>query len=281
MRWAALAAALLAGCGTVGPDYERPDLALPAAFPASATDAASTAAEVSASWWTLYRSAELDRLVAQALARNSDIAQAVARVEQADAALRQTGAAVLPEVNADASAGRQRLSSLAVPPQGLTGNAIRLGLSASYEIDFWGRVRRLNEAARAGLLASRYARDTVRLTIASLTTQAWFALHSLDDQIRLTEGTLRTREEGTRLLRLRLDHGSGSALDVEQSEGLRAASAVLLRDLQRQRALAGSQLALLAGQFDLALAEGSLRDLPLPPTAPPGLPRPCWNAGRT
>ena len=267
----AAAVLLVAGCA-VGPNYERPAQALPAQYPAG-TDAAGTAgAEVPLQWWTLYRQPELDRVVAQALERNRDIEQAVARVEQADALARQAGAALLPRVDLSASGARARVSPLTFPPNGATGNQFQLGLSASFEIDFWGKLRRTREAARAALLSSSYASDTVRLTVAALTAQSWFGLRSLDEQIVLTRSTLQTREEGLRLLGLRLQGGTGSQLDVEQAEGLRAASAVLLRDLQRQRALAQTQLGVLTGQLDLALPETPLASLPLPPQPPAGLP---------
>lgn len=266
-----LAAALLAGCA-VGPDYERPALSLPAQYPAGleATDAAGK--EVPAQWWTLYGQPELDRLVAQALERNRDIEQAVARVEQADALARQAGAALLPRVDLAASGGRARVSPLTVPPNGGVGNQYQLGLSASFEIDFWGRLRRTREAARAQLLASSYARDTVNLSVAALTAQAWFGLRALDEQVALTNSTLQTREEGLRLLGLRLQGGTSSQLDIEQAEGLRSASAVLLRDLRRQRSLMQTQLAVLTGQLDLVLPEAPLASLPMPPQPPAGLP---------
>ncbi len=264
-----LLVALLAGCA-VGPDYQRPELPLPAQFPGSESGAAGT--EVPAQWWTLYGQPELDRLVAQALERNRDIEQAIARVEQADALARQAGAALLPRVDLGASAGRAHVSPLTLPPNGGTGNQYQVGLSASFEIDFWGRLRRTREAARAQLLSSSYARDTVRLTVAALTAQAWFGLRSLDEQVALTSSTLQTREEGLRLLGLRLQSGTSSQLDIEQAEGLRSASAVLLRDLRRQRTLLQTQLAVLSGQLDLALPETPLAGLPLPPQPPAGLP---------
>lgn len=270
----AIAAALLAGCA-VGPNYERPAQALPAQYPGGADvagAAAAATADVPAQWWTLYHQPELDRLVAQALERNRDIEQAVARVEQADALARQAGAALLPRVDLGASAGRAHVSPLTLPPNGATGNQYQLGLSASFELDFWGKLRRTREAARASLLATTYARDTVHLSVAALTAQAWFGLRALDEQVVLTRNTLQTREEGLRLLNLRLQGGTSSQLDVEQGEGLRAASAVLLRDLQRQRALLQMQLGVLTGQLDLALPEAPLAGLPPPPQPPAGLP---------
>ncbi|MES2098471.1 MAG: efflux transporter outer membrane subunit [Pseudomonadota bacterium] len=265
---AAATTLMLAGCA-VGPDHQRPALALPAQYPGAT---AGSGSELAPQWWTLYRQPELDRLVAQAIERNRDLEQAAARVEQADAVARQAGAALLPRLDLNASAGRARVSPLALPPNGATGNAYQLGLAASFEIDFWGRLRRGREAARAQLLASVHARDTVQLTVAALTAQVWFGLRALDEQVALTRATLATREEGLRLLSLRLKSGTGSQLDVEQGEGLRAASAVLLRELMRQRASLQTQLGVLVGQLDLTLAEAPLQGLPLPPQPPAGLP---------
>jgi multidrug efflux system outer membrane protein len=263
-------ALLLAGCAAVGPDHARQALVLPAQYPGA--DASADAAGAPPQWWALYRQPELDRLVAQALERNRDLEQAAARVEQADALAAQAGAALLPHVDLGASASRARVSPLSIPPNGAAGNVYQLGLSASFEIDFWGRLRRGREAARAELLASAYARDTLQLTVAALTTQAWIGLRSLDEQIGLTRATLGTREQGLRLLNLRLKSGTSSQLDVEQAEGLRAASAVLLQELVRQRALLQTQLGVITGQLDLALPEAPLHGLPVPPQPPAGLP---------
>jgi len=268
---AAAVLAAFAGCA-VGPEPRRPDLALPAQFPGVDAAAAAAPAEVSDQWWALYRQPELDRLVAQALERNRDLEQAVARIEQADALARQAGASLLPRVDLAASGGRAHVSPLTFPPNGGTFNEFQLGVSASYEFDLWGKLRRTREAARAQLLASTYARDTLRLTVAALTTQAWLGLRALDEQIALTDATLQTRVESLRLLNLRLNGGTSSQLDVEQAEGLRAASAVLRRDLQRQRDLMQTQLGVLTGQLDLTLPVASLAALPLPPLPPAGLP---------
>lgn len=263
-RASALALALLAaGCTTLGPDYQRPATTLPAQFPAAVTTAAtaSAAAPLPADWWTLYGSAELTRLVEQALTANTDIAQAVARVQQADGVLREADGALVPTVNANSSAGRSELgASVPSNPSGRTvkGNDFKLGLSTSFEIDFWGQLARASEAARAQLLASTTARDTVRLTVAGSVAQTWFALRSLDAQIVETRGVLRTRSEGLRLINARLQAGSGSRLDVEQAETLRADSAITLRELERQRALAQSLLGLLTANPSLALAEDGL-----------------------
>ncbi len=250
------AIALLAGCAAVGPDYERPALALPTSFgPAGSESISGPEGSLPSDWWRLYGDAELTALIDRALAANTSIAQAVARVELAQAQLREAGGAYLPSLNGNANAARAGTSALSLGNQGrsFTGNSFGLSLATSYEIDFWGRIRRTEEAARAQLLGSAAARDTVRLTVAGAVAQNWFALRSLDAQIAATQETLRSRVEGLRLFRQRLDAGVGSRLEVEQAEILRADSAVLLRELQRQRGLTVSQLGLLTGEPGLAL----------------------------
>ena len=274
---AGLLALAMAACAPLGPNYERPVVGLPDAYPGPSTAAsAGTDSAVPSDWWTRYGDERLTRLVEAALAHNADVAQAVARVEQADAQLRQVAAALRPEFDAGADASRSRFSGRALGtrggPEGFVGNDLRLTLSTSFELDVWGRLRRGAEAARALAGSSAAARETVRLTVAGLTAQSWFALRSLDEQIALTRETLRSREESTRLLGLRLAGGTGSRLDVEQAEALRADAALQLRDLERQRALAQSQLGLLTGQPGLTLDAAALGPLPVPPTPPLGLP---------
>ncbi|WP_424858710.1 MULTISPECIES: efflux transporter outer membrane subunit [unclassified Tepidimonas] len=267
-----LAAAVLAGCA-VGPDYRRPEVALPAQFPGEGGEAALAQATVAPDWWTQFGDERLTALVQRALAHNADVRQAVARVEQAEALLAQADAARWPGVDGQGSAARSRSSATTGQAGGgATTDRYRLALSTGFELDFWGRLRRASEAARAQALATRYAQEVVRQTVAGLVVQGDFGLRTLDEQIALTRETLRTREEALRLLRLRLDNGLGSRLEVAQAEGLRAEAAVQLLELERQRAGVHAQLALLVGEPGLVLAEGRVRDLPRPPVPPAGLP---------
>ena len=258
-----------------GPDSRRHEVALPAQFPGANADSGATASAIANDWWTLFGDAELNRLVAAALAQNSDIAQAVARVELADAQQREVSGARLPGLDLGASAARSRSSGLAASarsPDGAVSNDFRVAASTNFELDFWGKLRGADNAARAAALAGRYARDTVRLTITGLTVQSWIALRAIDEQRRLTRDTLRTRDEGLRVLGLRLKGGSSSGLEVEQARVLRADAALQLLELDRQRALAQSQLALLTGQADLKVTAAGADALPRTPAPPAGLP---------
>lgn len=266
---------ILGACAAVGPDYQRPAVSLPGAYPGTSAGASSAAA-VPAEWWKLYGDQRLDELVASALARNADMRIAVARIEETDANLREAGAAFLPEVDLNATPQRQRISALTASPipssVPLVRNDIRLTLGTSFELDFWGRLRRAVEATRALALGSRYAREVVTLSLAGLTTQAYFSLCSLDAQIALTRTTLASRQETLDLVRARAQGGIASDLDLNQAAGARADAAAQLNELQRQRALAEHQLETLTGNLDLRLAPGGLLGLPLPPLPPAGLP---------
>jgi multidrug efflux system outer membrane protein len=273
MRIPVLAGALLIGGCMVGPDYERPAMDLPNAYPEPGTRAATS---VPADWWKLYGDLTLDALVASALERNADVRLAVARIEEADANLRATRAAFLPEIDLAGNANRQGFSTTtAVPlPPSVPSvrNDVRLALSTSFELDFWGHLRRGVESVRAQMLATRYAGDVVALTLAGLTTQAYFALRSLDAQIIVTRETLVNREESLAYVRTRARGGIASELEVAQAEGARADISVQLKELARQRTLIEHQLATFTGRLDLALAGGDLRTLPTPALPPADLP---------
>jgi multidrug efflux system outer membrane protein len=269
-----LISALLTGCA-LGPDYNRPEINLPAQF-ASAADQNNEASALKNDWWSLYNDPVLNNLIETALKQNTDIRLAVARIEEADANLRVAGAAFLPEIDLGANATRSRVSSMTATPTPsgtpVIRQNLRLAASTSFELDFWGKLRRTSEAARALALESRYAKDVVALTLASATTQAYFSLRSLEAQVIVTKETLASREESLSLVRDREKAGVASSLEVNQAIGLRADASAQLKDLNRQRALMEHQLGVLTGKLDITLPEGDLRTLPMPPLPPVGVP---------
>lgn len=269
----ALAVFVLGGC-MVGPNYQRPAMPLPGEFPGAGAGAAADT--VQPEWWRLFGDPALNDLVATALANNTDIFQAVGRIEEADANLRVANSALYPQLNLGANAERTAFSSkIALPAPAGTPNVrndLLLGLNASFEVDFWGKLRRASEAARAQDLGTRYAKDVVGLSTAALTTQTYFSLRSLDAQIASTRSTLETRNETLAIVRRRADGGLASDLDVHQAEGARSDAAFQLDELLRQRDLAEHLLGTLTGNLDLRLAAGDLAQLPVPVLAPAGLP---------
>jgi len=265
---------VLAGCTTVGPDYQRPEMALPKEYTEPAPAAA--AAGVPADWWTLYNDPKLDELVASGRKGNADVRLAIARVQEAEGALREVRAAVFPEVNASASYTRQGVSTLSSPPVAANVPTIRPNyqalVSTSYEIDFWGRVSRAGEAARASLLANRLSRDVVDITLAGGIAQAYFALRSLDAQIAVLDNSIRVRRDSLEIAKARLDAGLASELDVHQAQRALSDALVQRREAGRSRSLVEHQLAQLTGRLDLKLVPGDLVAPPMPPVPPAGLP---------
>lgn len=272
-----LLAAILPGCMLMGPDYQRPVFSLPAIFSSDDVAAADQAPLTAESpWWELYQDPVLNDLVTQALENNTDIKIAVARIEEADAFLREVGAALFPQVDLDAAGSRSRITQLGANPLVGGVNPIRenytIRLGASYELDFWGKLRRAKESARAQTMASRYARDTVALSLSGLVVSNYLQLRSLESQIALSEDSLRTRNESLALTRKRLEGGVSSALDVHQAEVASSNLAAQIVELKRLRAVSQNQLAVLTGRLDLSLPAGDISQLPLPPLPPAGLP---------
>lgn len=270
-------AVLLSGCA-VGPDYLRPANWLPAMFKEAPTAVATADTEKTAidqRWWALFKDPTLDSLIDRALRQNADLRSAIARVEQADAAAREAGASLFPSVDAQATGSNVHLSEKTATWSVNSPEVLRArsaGLSLSYELDVWGRVRRSNEAARASLLASQYGRDSIRLSVAGLVASSYLNLRALDAQLAVTAQSLSSREESAKLVKTRVDAGLVSPLDQYQADSALAAVQAQAADLRRARALAAHQLALLTGQPDLEIATGELAALPLPPQPPAGLP---------
>jgi multidrug efflux system outer membrane protein len=266
----------LAAC-TVGPDYKRPAMSLPAQYPEPST---GQAAGVAPNWWTLYNDSALNELVASGLKANADVRLAVARVQEAEGALREVRASIWPELDFSAGYSRQRVSTLASPPVPNGVPILRPNyqalVSTSYEVDFWGRIARTSEAARANLLASQLSRDVVGITLAGAIAQAYFALRSLDAQIAVLDSSIRTRRESLDLAKTRLDAGLAPELDVFQAQSALSDAQVQRRDAARNRSLVEHQLAQLSGRLDAKLpAEkltGDVFTLPLVPLPPAGLP---------
>ena len=266
-----VAALLLSGCQSIWPDYQRPKVAVPSAYDQQANQDNS---QLSNTWWTLYQDQVLNDLVAKAVQNNSDIKLAVARIEEADAVLREVGAALFPQIDLNSAASRTRATNTGAYP--VFGNNPKSNFNAqlrtSFELDFWGKLSRTKEAARAQALSTRYAKDTVALSLAGLVASNYLLLRSLDSQLLVTQVSLKSREESLALTQRRLEGGVVSALDVQQAEVARENLSAQLSDLNRLRSLSLHQLAVLTGDMELNIASADIKSLPIPPTPPAGLP---------
>ncbi len=272
--FAALVLGVLAGCAPLGPDFQRPELTLPGAYPEpSVTEVSTATAEltgVPAQWWLLYQDPMLAQLVDSGLVRNTDVRLAAARIEEAAAVVREAQATLLPLIEGGANAVRARAQVGAVAPS--ARNSFRLDASTAFELDFWGRLRRLRESAGAEFLASRYGRDAVAQALAAAIAQTYFTVRSLDAQLIVSAESLAAAEDSVDIARARAKAGVVSDLDVNQAEGNRALLAAQITELRRARAAAVHQLGVLSGILDIKVDSGDLRKLPDPPLPPAGLP---------
>jgi outer membrane protein, multidrug efflux system len=265
----------LGGCMLMGPNFQRPDVKLPAGY-AESTENATSPLLVPANWWRLYGDEALDKLVDAGLQQNVDVRHAIARIQEAEALVREANAAIFfPEIDGNVAAGRARSSTATGSLPLLTApirNNFQLAASTSFELDFWGRLRRIREAAIAQYAASRYARDVVSLSLAAGITQAYFNVRSLDAQIVVSEESLKSAADGLDIAKRRAEAGLVSDLDVNQAGAIYTQLGAQITDLKRQRALAVHQLGVLTGALDVTVAPGDLRRIPIPPLAPAGLP---------
>jgi outer membrane protein, multidrug efflux system len=264
----------LSACSMLGLDYARPQLPLPDAFDQGSIEVANL--PTLSEWWKLYQDPVLDDLIAQASINNADIKIAVARIEEADGYLREVGAALLPEVNLQSNLTRTKVTELGAFPlfNGLpayrTNNNISLG--TVFELDFWGKLRRAKESARAQALGTHYAKDTVDLSLKGLVANNYLLLRSLESQIHISNENLVIREKSLALTKRRLEGGIASGLDVSQAEVAYANMKAQLSDLKRQREIIVQQLSVLTGSVGLKLEYANLDGLPNVPVPPAGLP---------
>ncbi len=262
----------LVSCKAIGPDYQRAEPTLPATFSEENTTQAD--ATVMRAWWTHFNDAKLDELVESALQHNPNVQLAMARINEAEAAMRETGAYMLPEVHFTADAKRNRVTEKGAFPTFISPirNNYKIGLSTSYEIDFWGELKRNKEAALANAQAAKQAKEVTDLSLVGLVASNYLQMRGLDAQMALTEQNLVNRKESLALTQRRLAGGVSSALEVSQAETVVSNLQAQQIELQRLRAVALHQLAILTGVLDLQLDTGNIQQLPLPPQPPAGLP---------
>ncbi len=281
----------LAACD-LGPDYHRPALEVPEAY--RATPATAARAWPGPEWWRGFHSTELDELIAQARENNFDIQAAIARVEQADAQVRISGAPLLPSVTGTGSYTWNRtgtatgrtvstsdlattsLASLTSTPGGshyIESRTPSLSLGVSYELDFWGRLRAQQDSAEASALYSRFDQQTVALTTVTSVANTWFQALAAQDRVDVAERNLKDSTEILDAIRGRLSVGTASQLDVSQQEALVAGIRASIPGLRSQLVQQVNGLGILVGKPPQAIAvePGTLTTLDLPEVAP-GLP---------
>jgi|HubBroStandDraft_2_1064218.scaffolds.fasta_scaffold01222_1 multidrug efflux system outer membrane protein len=264
---------IFSGCA-VGPNYARPKVKAPADF-RGAEGAAQQASYADLPWWEAFQDEQLKSLIDTALANNFDLAIAVSRVEQARQLAFVARAQYFPAVNysVGASDGKNEFLGSVIPGRGTTKGAFLAAGSVAWEADVWGRIRRLNESARAQYLATEEARRGVMLSLTSEVAQAYFQLLGLELQLQIAKETTAAFSDTLRLFSQRYEGGVASKLDTSRAEAAQAASAAFIPEYERQIALQENVISVLLGSNPQPIVHTAiLLDEVVPPDIPVGLP---------
>ena len=259
------------GC-SFAPEHVRPPQPVPPTYEA-ANLAGTTIARIG--WHDFFREAELQRLIGEALANNRDIRIAATRVAEVRAAWRIEGSSLYPQLDAVGTGTRGR-TLFNLPGAGATPvdvKQISAQLSASWEIDFWGRLRNLRDAARWQYLATEEARRAVASQLVAQVANGYLLEREYEERVALARHSIETREEALRIMRRRYEVGSGSKLEMTQAQLLLGQANTTMQGLEQDRAVNRNALAVLIGRpVEIASGTLSLTDVPERLTLPAGLP---------
>jgi multidrug efflux system outer membrane protein len=254
----------LAGCVSLAPKYERPAAPVAPVFPDVASGAAATEAAVNLEWRRFFADARLKQLIELALANNRDLRIAILNIEQARAQYQIRRADLLPTVNLGVSGSRTRAANDSINSSYSAGVAV-----SAFELDLFGRVRNLSEAALAQFLATEEARKGTQISLIATVANAYLSLLADEELLALTQQTLAARLESLKLIQLQYENGVVSNLDLQQGLSLVDTARATLAQQQRQRAQDLNLLTLLVGQTlpatpvpGATLAATSLSELP-------------------
>ena len=265
-----LAASLVGGC-KVGPNYRRPAVQTPATYrdlQQNPQAQAQVASYADLPWWQVFQDPQLQELIRTALKQNYDLQLATERIVAGRAQVAITRSNLFPQVqgNGNFAGGKEGTFQT-------NFNFLTLTADAAFQLDFFGKLRRATEAARAQLLATEDARQIVILTLVSDVASDYFALLQLDLELQITHETITTQEDSVKLTKLRVDHGVATKLDVLQAQQVLDSANATIPDLERQIAQEENAISILLGNYPQGVPRGHpLVEQPLPPEVPPGLP---------
>lgn len=268
--WIPAAALLLSGCA-VGPNYVRPTLDTPSAFRGQAAPAAARSL-ADLPWWDVYRDPQLATLIREALDANLDLRMAVSRLEQARAVAAQSRGLFFPQAGYQYEAGRGLIPG-ATNPDLSTDNSGSAVLTAAWELDLWGQLRRLHEADRAKYLATEEARRGVTIGLVAGVAQAYFGLLTLDLELDIARQSTNSFGESLRVFTERFKGGVVSELETSRAQAALANTAAYVPEIERQIAIQENQINLLLGRRPGPVRRGTaLGAQTMPPDVPAGLP---------
>ena len=264
---------LVAGCAPLGPDYVRPQVETPAAFRFAEGESEALA---NAAWWEQFDDPALDDLIAEALVNNRDLRIAAARVDEFAGRLAVARSAFFPQTGYQLQSARDRSSerlATPVPPSIANPQTSHAAvLAASWEIDLWGRLRRLDEAARADPLASEEGRRGVVLSLVASVANGYLALRSLDRQLEIARQTAKSREDALHLFEIRHDGGLVSQLELSQVRSEYEAASAQVTALENSVSQAEHALSYLLGRPPGPIRRGKEADELADFGVPAGLP---------
>ena len=272
-----LALLWLSGCA-VGPDYKRPDVDTPDNWPTNSMTSANPDIALYQDWWVAFRDPVLDKMIETALQNNQDLAAAIARVDQAAALARSSRTQLLPRFDATGNYNRGRVSELTNDPTlPLFGDVETGDITATWELDLWGKLRRRYEASKANFYATAFERDAAQLSIASQVAHTYFQLRALDAELQVSINTLKSREESLVLRNKRFRGGLTSALDLRQAEAEAASARADVPRYRQGMEQTEHALSVLVGKSPREMMQApprgkELDGLSLPPAVPTGLP---------
>jgi outer membrane protein, multidrug efflux system len=265
-----LASGLVGGCA-VGPNYHKPAVQTPATYRDLSENPqvpAQTASYADLPWWQVFQDTQLQELIRIALKQNYDLQLATERINQARAQVTVTRSSLFPQVQGNGKFAGGKEGNFQTK-----FNFLNLTADAAFQLDLFGKLRRATEAARAELLATEDARQTVILTLVSDVASDYFTLLQLDLQLQITHETVATQEDSVKLTNLRLQHGVATKLDVLQAQQVLDSANATIPDLERQIAQEENAISILLGNYPQAVPRGRpLVEQWLPPEVPPGLP---------
>jgi outer membrane protein, multidrug efflux system len=258
------------GCA-VGPNYHRPAVQPPTAYRDLSENPqvqAQTASYADLPWWQVFQDPQLQELIRTALNQNYDLQLATERINAARAQVVVTRSSLFPQVSGNGNFNGGKENNFQT-----NYNFLTLTADAAFQLDLFGKLRRATQAARAQLLATEDARQTVILTLVSDVASDYFALLELDLQLQITQETIKAQEDSVKLTKFRVEHGVATKLDVLQAQQVLDSANATVPDLERQIAQEENAISILLGNYPQGVPRGRpLVEQPLPPVVPPGLP---------
>lgn len=261
---------VLSGC-MVGPKYQKPVVQTPDHF--NYYDTARQDSALNLEWWTLFQDPQLDTLIRIALAENRDARIAVARIEEARAAVGYSKADMWPNIGYEGSIQGGNLNTALVTEDPKVTSSYYAAPFLSWEIDFWGKYRSATQAAKADLLGTEYGYRSVMISLIAGVASTYYQLLDFDNQLEISRQTLESRKESTRIIRERFIKGIVPEIDVNQAEIQENVAAAYIPQYERAVAQTEHALSILLGQMPGKIVRGlSLNSQPLPPDIPSGIP---------